>query len=175
VAKAVEGQFEKGNHPSTVNIVYTSPSGKLWTQDMARSEAQCKVDTIYICGRFAGVDQRFIDRYVTQEYSIGDVILAGGELATLLMLECSLRLVPGVLGNQTSSEVDSFGEAFLGGLEFPSYTRPQIWEALAVPEVLTSGKHGEISKWRQKQSLQKTQKLRPDLITKLPRDHSKKG
>lgn len=147
-------------------VVLTSPSGKLWTQDLAREWAKHQEDVIFVCGRFGGVDQRFIDHYVTDEISIGDVVLAGGELPALMMIESALRFVPGVLGNAASAEHDSFGDGMNGMLEHPLYTRPPEWNGKKVPDVLQGGNHEEIERWRKAQSLEKTKKLRPDLISK---------
>lgn len=165
LADAVEHVFQMWG--ARGRVVYTSPSGRPWTQDDAKVFAKNSEKTIFICGRFAGVDQRFIDSYVTDEFSIGDIVLAGGELPTLMMAESALRFVPGVLGNDASAESDSFGDELSGLLEYPSYTRPQTWNDIEVPEVLLSGNHKLISAWRKKQSLDKTRALRPDLIKSL--------
>lgn len=145
-------------------VVLTSPSGVLWTQDTARLWAAEQRETIFVCGRFGGVDQRFIDSYVTDELSIGDVVLAGGELPALMMVESALRFVPGVLGNHASAENDSFGQGMLGLLEHPLYTRPPEWNGMSVPAVLQSGNHDEIERWRKQESLAKTRRSRPDLL-----------
>lgn len=145
-------------------VVYTSPSGKPWSQSEARRFADDREPTVFICGRFAGVDQRFIDAYVTDEYSIGDVVLAGGELAALAMAESALRLVPGVLGNKASAAEDSFSPGLNGLLEYPSYTRPQIWNGIEVPPILLAGNHADVARWRQEMSLDRTKRLRPDLL-----------
>jgi tRNA (guanine37-N1)-methyltransferase len=148
-------------------IVYTSPSGRPWTQNEAREFSLHQTPTIFICGRFAGVDQRFIDQSVTHEFSVGDYVLAGGELPSLMMAESSLRLIPGVLGNQQSADFDSFGPGLSGLLESPSYTRPQTWQSSEVPKVLLSGNHEDIKKWRHRESLERTKRLRPDLFNKF--------
>jgi tRNA (guanine37-N1)-methyltransferase len=145
-------------------VVFTSPSGKPWTQTDAEKFATLAEPVVFICGRFAGVDQRFIDSEVDADYSVGDVVLAGGELPTLMMAESILRLVPGVLGHERSAADDSFGEGLDGLLEYPSYTRPPEWNGLKVPDVLMSGNHEAISRWRREESLKKTKKLRPDLL-----------
>lgn len=145
-------------------VVLTSPSGKLWSQATARAWAEEKRDTIFICGRFGGVDQRFIDTYVTDELSIGDIVLAGGELPVLMMVESALRFVPGVLGNNASAEYDSFGSGMKGLLEYPLYTRPPEWNGVSVPAVLQGGNHDEIARWRERESIDKTKRLRPDLV-----------
>jgi tRNA (guanine37-N1)-methyltransferase len=145
-------------------VIFTSPGGKLWSHEDARAVAAEEEPLIFVCGRFAGVDQRFIDAYVDREYSIGDVVLAGGELPAMMIAESILRLVPGVLGDERSAVEDSFGDGLDGLLEYPSYTRPQDWKGQKVPDVLMSGNHQAIRKWRRSESLKKTQKIRPDLI-----------
>lgn len=145
-------------------VVLTSPSGSLWTQDRARMWAKEQRETVFICGRFGGVDQRFIDTYVTDDISIGDIVLAGGELPALMIVESALRFIPGVLGNNASAEYDSFGVGMKGLLEHPLYTRPAEWNGLNVPAVLQGGHHDEIERWRKQESLAKTKRLRPDLI-----------
>ncbi len=166
LANAVEHVFsswgKKGEKKP--RVVLTSPGGTLWTQNHARQWAKNRDDVVFICGRFAGVDQRFIDEYVTDEFSIGDLVLGGGELPSLMMIETALRFVPGVLGNTASAEHDSFGEGMDGLLEHPLYTRPPEWNGRAVPEVLQGGHHEEIERWRRQQSLAKTKLKRPDLI-----------
>ena len=148
------------------NVVFTTPSGKLWRQGDARQFAAALKPTVFVCGRFAGIDQRFIDRYVTHEYSVGDIVLAGGELPAMMMVESSLRLIPGVLGNDQSATEDSFSDGLSGLLEYPSFTRPSSWRGVEVPRVLLSGNHEEIKQWRQNQSNERTQRLRPDLLEK---------
>ena len=145
-------------------VIFTSPSGKPWTQKDAERFARTDEPLIFICGRFAGVDERFIEQCVDDEYSVGDVVLAGGELPVLMISESILRLVPGVLGHERSAVEDSFGEGVDGLLEYPSYTRPAEWDGLKVPDVLMSGNHEAITKWRREASIRKTKRRRPDLI-----------
>jgi len=145
-------------------VIFTSPSGKPWTQAQANKLAQGTVPLVFICGRFAGVDQRFIEQCVDADFSVGDVVLAGGELPALMIAESVLRVLPGVLGDVRSAIEDSFGAGMDGLLEYPSYTRPQEWRGNKVPEVLMSGNHESISSWRRDQSLKKTVKMRPDLL-----------
>lgn len=146
-------------------VIYTSPAGRPWTQTAAQNLAVSRSPLVFICGRFGGVDQRFIDQCVDQQFSIGDVVLAGGELPALMMSESILRLVPGVLGHDQSANDDSFGPGMAGRLEYPSYTRPSDWRGQKVPEVLLSGNHEAIRNWRKNQSILITKKMRPDLIT----------
>lgn len=145
-------------------VLLTSPQGQRWSQKAAAQFAQSEQPVVIICGRFGGVDQRLIDRHVDEEWSLGDFVLAGGELPALAMLESILRLLPGVLGDQESAVRDSFGDVFAGGLEHPLYTRPPIWEGLAVPEVLLSGDHRRIEEWKREQAQSMTRRKRPDLL-----------
>ena len=147
--------------------IYLTPSGSLLNQKKLGILA--KLDEIIIlCGRFEGVDQRAIDVLGFEEVSIGDYVLAGGEIAAQVLLEGCIRLIPGVLGHPESLLEESFSNNLL---EYPHYTRPKIWEdslgnKYDVPEVLTSGHHSNIKKWRQDKSVEKTKKIRPDLYSK---------
>ena len=140
-------------------VVYMSPRGKPLTQDMARRFASCDGMTI-LCGRFEGVDERVLEEYEIEEVSLGDFVLTGGEIAAQAMLDATVRLLPGVLGNEVSTEEESFSA---GLLEHPQYTRPATWRGREIPEVLTSGHHGKIAKWRKELSEQITRVRRPDL------------
>lgn len=142
-------------------IILTSASGKPYKQKKALSFS--KLDhLIIICGHYEGVDQRFIDKYVSEEISIGDYVLTGGEIPAMVILDSIVRLIPGVLEKPEATTDESFSTNLL---EYPQYTRPDTFEGTKVPEVLLSGNHVEIAKWRQQQSLKKTKKVRPDLIT----------
>ena len=145
-------------------VILTSPQGRPFDQKVAARLAASAADLVFICGRFAGVDQRFIDRHVDEELSVGDVVLAGGELPALLMIEATLRLLPGVLGHPDSAAQDSFAAGLDGGLEYPLYTRPAVFDGLAVPDVLRSGDHQAIAAWRRDMAKERTARLRPDLI-----------
>ena len=140
-------------------LVYLSPRGKPFDQAMARRFAACDGITL-ICGRFEGIDQRIIDHHEIEEVSLGDFVLTGGEIAAQAVLDATVRLLPKVLGNQASTEEESFSD---GLLEHPQYTRPQVWEGLEIPAVLTSGNHAEIARWRKVQSEALTRLRRPDL------------
>lgn len=140
-------------------LVYLSPRGQRFDQSMARKWAQWPGVTL-LCGRFEGLDQRVIDRYGIHEVSLGDFVLTGGEIAAQAMLDASIRLLPGVLGNAQSTEDESFSD---GLLEHPQYTRPAEWLGHGIPDLLMSGHHGEIAKWRRTQSETITQERRPDL------------
>lgn len=144
-------------------VVYLSPRGRRFDQAMARRWAAADGITL-LCGRFEGVDQRVLDHYAIEEVSLGDFVLTGGEIAAQAMLDAAVRLRPGVLGNAASTEEESFSS---GLLEYPQYTRPQVWEGLEIPAVLTSGHHGEIAKWRRAEAERITRERRPDLIAKL--------
>ena len=165
VEKALLSVSNNNNTKSTK--IYLTPSGSLLTQKKLGILA--KLDEIIIlCGRFEGVDQRAIDVLGFEEVSIGDYVLAGGEIAAQVLLEGCIRLIPGVLGHPESLLEESFSNNLL---EYPHYTRPKIWEdslgnKYDVPEVLTSGHHGNIKKWRQDKSVEKTKKIRPDLYSK---------
>jgi tRNA (guanine37-N1)-methyltransferase len=140
-------------------VVYLSPRGRRFDQAMARHWAAGPGITL-LCGRFEGVDQRVLDHHAIEEVSLGDFVLTGGEIAAQAMLDATVRLLPQVLGNQASTEEESFSE---GLLEFPQYTRPVVWEGREIPAVLQSGHHGEIARWRRAQAEAITAARRPDL------------
>lgn len=143
-------------------VIYLSPQGKLFNSTQGDNLIQNgEHEIVLICGRYAGIDQRFIDTYVDQEISIGDYVLSGGELPALVVIEAVTRLIPGVLGNRTSAVEDSFKD---GLLEAPQYTRPQIWNEQKVPDILLSGNHQKIAEWKQKMALEVTLKKRPELL-----------
>jgi tRNA (guanine37-N1)-methyltransferase len=146
-------------------VVYMSPSGRLLTQSVSAQLAQCR-ELVIICGRYEGIDQRIIDKYVDDELSIGDYVLSSGEVASLVLVDATYRLLPGVITAESLDE-ESFGD---GGdmplLEYPQYTRPEVYEGAAVPDVLLSGNHAEIRKWRTRKRVEKTLAVRPDLIKK---------
>ncbi|WP_425072359.1 tRNA (guanosine(37)-N1)-methyltransferase TrmD [Sagittula sp. S175] len=151
-------QARAGQHPAAP-LIYLSPRGRPFTQQTARALAERPGVTL-ICGRFEGLDQRVIDHYGITEVSLGDYVLTGGEIAAQAMLDATVRLLPGVLGNAESTEEESFSD---GLLEHPQYTRPAEWKGRTIPDVLMSGHHGEIAKWRRAQSEALTQDRRPDL------------
>lgn len=141
-------------------FIYTSPAGKPFTQAVAK-RLSLKKHIAILCGRYEGVDQRVIDHWGMEEYSIGDYVLTGGELAGMVMIDSIARLVPGVLGNEASKSFESF-EGNL--LEYPQYTRPGLFRGLAVPPVLLTGNHLAIEKWRHAQQIERTAQRRPDLL-----------
>ncbi|KFU80433.1 tRNA (guanine37-N1)-methyltransferase [Amycolatopsis lurida] len=149
-------------------LVVPTPAGRPFTQAMAHRYA-AEEHLVFACGRYEGIDQRVIDdaarRMPVDEVSIGDYVLVGGEAAVLVMVEAVVRLLPGVLGNARSAEEDSFSDGLLEG---PSYTRPEVWRDLAVPDVLRSGNHALIDRWRRDQALERTVRRRPELIGQLP-------
>ena len=140
-------------------IYYLSPRGTVFSQGMAKSWSTQPTLT-FICGRFEGIDQRVLDKWQVQEVSIADCVLSGGEPALLTMLDATIRLLPGVMGNAESLEEESFSR---GLLEYPQYTQPQVWQDRAVPDVLISGHHARIKAWRQEQAENLTMERRPDL------------
>ena len=140
-------------------VIYLSPRGRPFDQAMAHRFAACDGVTM-ICGRFEGIDQRVIDHHQIEEVSLGDFVLTGGEIAAQAMLDATVRLLPKVLGNQASTEDESFSD---GLLEHPQYTKPAEWQGLPIPDVLQSGHHGEIAKWRKAQAEELTKLRRPDL------------
>tara|TARA_R110002096_G_scaffold417701_1_gene621437 strand:- start:680 stop:1504 length:825 start_codon:yes stop_codon:yes gene_type:complete len=140
-------------------VVYLSPRGKPFDQAMARRFSEAQGITL-LCGRFEGVDERVLQHYRIEEVSLGDFVLTGGEIAAQALLDATVRLLPGVLGNDASAEEESFSD---GLLEFPQFTRPAEWNGMSLPEVLQSGHHGNIAKWRQAQSEEITKARRPDL------------
>ncbi len=158
---AVEAAKEwmKEDAEADSRVIYLSPQGKRLVQ--ARTEELATENLILIAGRYEGIDQRVIDTLVDEEISIGDYVLSGGELPALVLIDAILRHVPGVLGHADSAEQDSFTD---GSLDWPHYTRPEIFEDQAVPEVLLSGDHKVIENWRRQQATAKTRRMRPDLI-----------
>ena len=151
---------------STEKIIYLSPKGKLFNQNMARKLSKEKTINL-ICGHFEGVDQRLIESRGIEEISIGDFILSGGETASFIVLDSILRLIPGIIGNNKSVTDESFENNLL---EYPQYTKPQIWEKKGIPEVLLSGDHAKIKDWRLSQSEAITRDRRPDLWQKYKKD-----
>lgn len=146
-------------------VILLSPVGEVFNQAHAQALAQSE-GAIFICGRYEGIDQRFIDARVTKEWSLGDFVLSGGEIAASAMIDSAVRLLPGALNGALSAAQDSFHESIDGLLDSPHYTRPEVYRDVAVPEVLLSGNHKNIDLWRRQQSLRLTAQRRPDLLIK---------
>ena len=147
-------------------IIYLTPKGKLFNQSIAKNLSTTPIVNL-ICGSFEGIDQRIIDSRGIEEISVGDYVLSGGETAAFILLDSILRLIPGVVGNNSSINEETFEN---GLLEYPQYTKPQIWEEKPVPEVLLTGDHGKIKDWRLSQSEAITRDRRPDLWQKYKKD-----
>ena len=143
-------------------VVYLSPQGKTFHQEMAEEFAK-EEELVFLCGHYEGIDERVLEEIVTDYVSIGDYVLTGGELPAMIMVDAISRLVPGVLHNDVSTEFESFQDHLL---EYPQYSRPEVWHDNRVPEVLMSGHHANIEKWRREQSVIRTAKNRPDLLLK---------
>lgn len=160
VFRAVEAVDAAEGLPRPLYLL--SPGGRRFDQALARELAAAAGGFSLICGRYEGVDQRIVEHLCDDELSVGDVVLAGGELPALVVVEAVARLLPGVLGNEASSEEESFST---GLLEYPQYTRPAEYRGWAVPDVLRSGDHGSVARWRRLQALRRTLRRRPDLVT----------
>ena len=143
-------------------VIYTNPQGKTFDQKMA-AELSKEEDLIFLCGHYEGVDERVLSEIVTDHISIGDYVLTGGELPAMIMIDAISRLIPGVLHNDSSTEFESFEQNLL---EYPQYSRPEEWHGMKVPEVLLSGHHENVEKWRHEQSVRRTLANRPDLFEK---------
>ena len=143
-------------------VVYMTPQGQVFNQGLAEELAK-EEDLIVLCGHYEGVDERILEMIVTDNVSIGDYVLTGGELPAMVMIDCISRLVPGVLNNEVSAEFESFHENLL---EYPQYTRPEEFMGMRVPDILLSGHHANIEKWRHEQSVKRTQERRPDLLAR---------
>lgn len=149
--------------PSPTPVILFSPIGQTLNHDMVTRWAQSD-GAVLVCGRYEGLDQRFIDNMVTEQISLGDFVLSGGELAAMAFLDAVARLQPGVLNDAQSSTQDSFHQDLDGLLDCPHYTRPEVWQGQSAPEVLLSGHHDRIDRWRREERLRLTARLRPALI-----------
>ena len=156
------GVSERASYPEGTRVVLLSPQGRVFTQAVANELATAE-HVLLICGRYEGVDERVAECLVTDELSIGDYILSGGEPAAVVVLDAVVRLIPGALGSETSAVNESFSE---GLLDYPHYTRPPEFRGMRVPDVLLTGHHAEIARWRAQQALKKTERNRPDLLKK---------
>jgi len=154
-------EFCRGKEKSAgIDVILLTPQGKTWSQKMAVEFSRLPSLTL-ICGRYEGVDQRVVEHLVDREVSVGDFILSGGEIPAMVILDSVVRLLPGALGKQESAHNESFSR---GMLDYPQYTRPAEFRGLAVPEVLLSGNHAKIEKWRREQALKKTLQCRPEML-----------
>jgi tRNA (guanine37-N1)-methyltransferase len=169
----LDGVVKTGNYSEhlkdELSVIFTAPRGKVWNNSTCKefskkhfAENSTK-DLVFICGRYEGIDERFLENYVDEHYCIGDYVLSGGEIAVMAILDSALRFSKGVLGNDDSAQMDSFENDLL---EHPQYTRPAEFEGKKVPEVLTSGDHKKIDKWKKDMQLEMTKKWRADLLKK---------
>ena len=141
-------------------VIYMTPQGKVFNQKIAQELAK-EEDLVFLCGHYEGIDERALELICTDFLSVGDYVLTGGELPAMVMIDCISRLIPGVLNNEVSAEVESFHDNLL---EYPQYTRPEIYREMPVPPVLLSGHHKNIQEWRRQQSIRRTLERRPDLL-----------
>ena len=156
---AMEDALDFVERSEEIKVLYPSPQGKLWNQESAEDLSECD-KIIFICGHYKGIDERVIEKYVTDQYSIGDFVMTSGEIPTMIMLDSAMRLVSGTLNNIDSALSDTFS---LGLLDHPHYTQPRIIDKKKVPEVLISGHHKKIESWRQAQREKRTKEKRPEL------------
>mgnify|MGYP000966666399 CR=1 FL=1 len=156
------GMTEEPVKEKKLRVVYLSPQGDVFSQGMAEELAK-EEDLVLLCGHYEGIDERALELIQAEYLSAGDFVLTGGELPSMVMIDCISRLVPGVLNNDVSAEIESFHDNLL---EYPQYTRPEVYEGKKVPEVLLSGHHANVDKWRREQSIIRTAKWRPDLLPK---------
>lgn len=155
------GCGRREDYSPQTRVILLSPQGRVFTQEIAQDLSQSALHIVLICGRYEGVDERVTEALATDEISIGDYVLSGGEPAAVVVIDAVVRLLPGALGNEDSTTNESFSA---GLLDHPQYTRPTEFSGLSVPVVLLTGNHGEIARWRREAALQKTQRNRPDLL-----------
>ncbi len=155
------GSSRREDYPTGVRVILLSPQGKVFKQALAEDLSRNASQIVLICGRYEGVDERVAEALVTDEISIGDYVLSGGEPAALVVIDAVIRLLPGALGSETSAVHESFSSDLL---DHPQYTRPPDFQGLRVPDVLLTGNHAEIARWRREQAMKKTQRNRPDLL-----------
>lgn len=160
ISRCFDAICEKRKKKDRPRVVYLTPWGNVFNQKMAKELAQ-QEDLIFLCGHYEGVDERVLDSIVTDYVSIGDYVLSGGELPSMVMIDAISRMVPGVLTNDESGETESFENSLL---EYPQYTRPEVWNGREVPEVLLSGNHKLVAEWRQQRSVDRTMQYRPELM-----------
>ena len=155
------------NQKERARVIYLTPTGKVFDQKMAR-ELSKEENLIFLCGHYEGIDERVIEEIVTDPVSIGDFVVTGGELPAMIMIDAIARMVPGVLSNSESMETESFSKYLL---EYPQYSRPEEWNGKKVPNVLLSGNHQKIEKWREEQAILRTRECRPDLLKDYNPEH----
>ena len=155
------------NQKERVRVIYLTPTGKVFDQKMAK-ELSKEENLIFLCGHYEGIDERVIEEIVTDPVSIGDYVVTGGELPAMIMIDAIARMVPGVLSNSESKETESFSKYLL---EYPQYSRPEEWNGKKVPNVLLSGNHQKIEKWREEQAILRTRECRPDLLKDYDPEH----
>jgi tRNA (guanine37-N1)-methyltransferase len=170
--ESLTGASERVAYDAGTRVVLLSPQGRVLTQELAR-ELALMDQLVIICGRYEGVDERVSEALVTDEISIGDYVLSGGEPAALVLVDALTRLVPGALGSETSAANDSFSAG--GLLDYPHYTRPPEFRGMSVPEVLLSGNHALIARWRRREALRKTRRSRPDLLMEAELDEHERA
>jgi len=159
--KDLTGCSNRAEYPPQTRVVLLSPQGRVFTQEVAQDLSTNASQIVLICGRYEGIDERVVDALATDEISIGDYVLSGGEPAALVVIDAVVRLLPGALGNESSATNESFSE---GLLDHPQYTRPTEFSGLSVPDVLLTGNHAEIARWRREAARRKTERNRPDLL-----------
>jgi len=162
----IAGRKQEQNVQKT-RVIYVTPQGEVFSQRKA-AELSMEEDLIFLCGHYEGIDERVLDEIVTDYISIGDYVLTGGELPAMVMIDAIARLVPGVLNNGESAQTESHAD---GLLEYPQYSRPEVWHEKRVPDVLLSGHHANIEKWRLEQALKRTRERRPDMYEAYIREH----
>lgn len=162
IKRCYDAIMEKRGKESRPRVIYLTPWGKVFDQNMAKELAE-EEDLIFLCGHYEGVDERVLNEIVTDPVSIGDYVLSGGELPAMVMIDAISRMVPRVLSNEESGMTESFENSLL---EYPQYTRPEVWMDQKVPEVLLSGNHQKIAEWREERSIDRTVKYRPELMEK---------
>ena len=160
------GEKSDNGAQEKTRVIFTSPGGKVFNNDLAK-ELSTADNLVFLCGHYEGIDERILREIVTDEISIGDYVLTGGELPALVMMDAVSRFVPGVLHNDVSAETESFGN---GLLEYPQYTRPSEWKGKKVPDIILSGDHKKVDLWRMQQSIHRTAERRPDLYAEWLRN-----
>ena len=162
--ETLTGASKRDAFAERTRVVVLSAQGRVFTQALADDLSKNAQQVVLLCGRYEGIDERVVEALATDEVSIGDYVLSGGEAAALVVMESVIRLLPGVLGSETSSVHESFSD---GLLDYPQYTRPPDFRGMGVPDVLLTGNHAEIARWRREAALQKTKRNRPDLLKKF--------